>query len=430
MQDALEHRDATVLLELLEDIHAADLADVFIELDEPEQIVLLEALTDEQAAELLTELDPDDQAMMLDQLTVERTSDLLEEMSSDDAADVLAELPDAEVDALLERMEPEAADDVAELLRYSEDTAGGLMAKEYAHVAPEQTVAETLALLRDHYADAEMIYEIYVVDEDERLLGVVTLRQLIAHQPDAVMSDIMGREFVSVTTDMPEEDVADVVRRHDLLAVPVLDEDGRMQGIVTVDDIGEVVQEAAAEDMLEMSGGDEMAKEAPRAWLPRPVWRTGLLTFIGAVLIAAVVWSFRAHLVAQPTMAALLPLLLVLAISAASQAALAMDRAYAHAVESRQLGRIVLREMSAGASLAVIVGILAGLLLMALPPHRAATAMHAALPLAISLWAASLIGIIGAAIVLRWQGELRSRYHAVIVSTALLVAVTLDLWLT
>lgn len=421
--------DAAALGELLEDIHAADLADVFIELDEPEQIAVLEALTDEQAAELLTELEPEDQAVMLDQLTVERTSDLLEEMSSDDAADVLAELPDAEVDALLERMEPEAADDVAELLRYSEDTAGGLMAKEYAHVAPEQTVAETLALLRDHYADAEMIYEIYVIDEDERLLGVVTLRQLIAHQPDAVMSDIMSREFMSVTTDMPEEDVADVVRRHDLLAVPVLDEDGRMQGIVTVDDIGEVVQDAAAEDLLEMSGGEEVA-EAPRgAWLRRPAWRTGLIALAGAVLIAAVMWAFKGQLGLLPGVAALLPLLLVLAISAASQAALAMDHAYAHAVESRQLGRIVLREIYAGAGLALIVGVLAVTLLLVLPPHHLGSALHTALPLVVSLWAASLIGIIGAAIVLR-RGEFGSIHHAAIITAALLAAVSLDLWLT
>jgi magnesium transporter len=364
---------------------------------------------------------------MLDQLTVERTSDVLDEMSSDDAADVLAELSHAEVDALLERMEPEAADDVAELLRYSDDIAGGLMAKEYVHVDPEQTVAETLALLRDHYADAEMIYDIYVIDEEERLLGVVTLRQLIIHAPDEVMSDIMAREYASVTTDMPQEDVADLVRRHDLLAVPVLDEEGRMQGIITVDDVGEVVQEEAAEDMLAVSGGEEVA-ETPLPWAARPAWRTGLVALAGGVLLAILVWVYARDLAAWQGAAALLPLLLVLAITASSQAALAMDHAYEHAVERHQLGRIFLREALAGAGLALIGGVLAGGLLL-LRTQALVPARSAALALIFSLWTASLIGALGTVIVRKHREELGSLAHAAIVALALLTAVALDLWL-
>lgn len=432
LREVLAAGETDALAPLLEDVHAADLADLFIELEEPAQIALLNALSDEQAAELLIELEPDDRATMLDQLTVERTSDVLDEMYSDDAADVLSELPDEEVDALLERMEPEAADDVAELLRYSEDTAGGLMAKEYVHVSPEHTVAETLDLLRNTYADAEMIYDIYALDDEGRLLGVTTLRSLIAHPPETPMAEIMAREFISVQIDQVQETVAEVVRRHDLLAVPVLDDDGRLQGIVTVDDIGEVVQDAAAEDLLAVSGSEDVS-EAPRR---RPLlygWRSGLLALAGAVLLALLTWSVTRELLSQPgspwePVIALLPLLLVLGITAAGQAVLAIDNAYDSAVERHQVGRIFLREVLAGAVLALIGGVLAGILLVAMK-HSSALAVAAALPLATSLWTTSVVGALGAITVRRAHHELGGPIQTVIVVLALLCAFSLDVWL-
>jgi magnesium transporter len=433
LAEVLERRDAAELQALLEEMHAADLADAFIDLDEPAQIAILEALSDEQAAELLAELDPDERAAMLDQLTVERTTDVLEEMSSDDAADVLAELPRDEADALLERMEPEAADDVAELLRYSDDTAGGLMAKEFVHAGPDTTVAETLDLLRTQYADAEMIYDIYVLDEEERLLGVVTLRDLIAHEPETPLSDLMHREYESVHTDQPQDEVAEIVRRHDLLAVPVLDDDGRLHGIVTVDDIGQVVQEEAAEDLLSVSGGEEM-DETPTPWTVRPGWRSGLLALLGALALSAVIWAlsrsaFFIHPPAQWTPAAiLLPLLLILGITLSNQAALAMDMAYARAAESRQLGRVFRREVLAGLGMALLGGVLAALILLVL--HQPADRLlRIALALALGCWLASLTGAVGALLVRRRNLDLGPYSHTLIVVVALLAAVSVDLWI-
>ncbi|HOF88788.1 MAG TPA: CBS domain-containing protein [Armatimonadota bacterium] len=377
LRTALERQDRAALTALLAEIHPADLADFFTELEEPEQIALLESLTDEQAAELLAELEP--------------------------AGHIVG---------------------VAQQLRH---VVGGLMAKEYVRVTPDETVAETLALLRGPYADAEMIYEIYVVDEDERLLGVVTLRHLIAHAPDAVMSDIMAREYVSVPTDMPRDDVADVVRRHDLLAVPVLDEDGRMQGIVTVDDVSEAMREEATEDLLAVSGGEEAAEE-PRPWSRRPGWRTGLLTLAGATLLAGLIWLFARELTAWHTTAALLPLLLALGLSAGSQAALGMDHAYEDAIERRQLGRIFLREVAAGGGLALISGALAGLVLFVMT-RSPARAGGVALPFVVSLWTASLIGALGTVVVRKRRDALSAPAHAAIVTVALIAAVAVNLWL-
>ena len=391
LREALERQDRQALLQLLNEIHAADLADLFLELDEPEQIIVLEALSDEQAATLLDELDPRDQADVLDLITVERASDILEEMPSDEAADLLGELSTEEADALLGRMEPESADDVAELMRYAEDTAGGLMAKEFVRVEPEQTVAEVMTLLRAHHDDAEMIYNLFVLDEDDRLLGDVTLRTLIVSDPDAIMAAIMAREVISVPVEMPQEDVAELVRRHDIFALPVLDQEGRMLGIITVDDIGDVVQEEAAEDLLEMSGGEEEDAAVSPGWRGG---RTGALAVAGGLICAGLIWQFAGTFSDWNDIALLLPLLLLLGITAGGLAALAMDRAVESTVERHQLARVFIRELLTGGMLALLSGLIAAAVIMILRTRHDAGLV--ALPLALGVWSSSIAGALGA----------------------------------
>ena len=420
LYSALVQRDREEIARAVEDVHAADLAEYFLELDEPQQMVLLDALSDEQAATLLDELAPEEQAEVLDLLPIERTSDILDEMPPDEAADLLAELPTEEANALLERMEPEQAGDVVELMRYPEDTAGGLMTKEFVAVSPDETAAGVISRLRAHHDDAEMIYTLYVLDEDERLLGEVTLRDLIVCPPDTLLTKVMRREFASVPIDLPEEEVAEIVRRHDLLAVPVLDAEGRLLGIITVDDIGDVVQEAAAEDVLESGGGTPV--EDTRPWMGLPGWRTGLLALAGGLLGAGLIWFFADRLrTAWKDVGLLLPLVLILGIFAGNQAALAMDRAYESAVERRQLARVFLREVVAGLALAIIGGLLAAAVIFVLHFDRAeVTAL--AIPAALGLWAAAIAGALGAMALRRGGERLGSASTTLIVVAALLLA--------
>ncbi|MHB0936544.1 MAG: magnesium transporter [Armatimonadota bacterium] len=421
LYSALVQRDREGIAQAVEDVHAADLAEYFLELDEPEQLILLDALSDEQAATLLDELAPEEQAEVLDLLPIERTSDILDEMPPDEAADLLAELPTAEANALLERMEPEQADDVAELMRYPEDTAGGLMTKEFLAVGPDETAADVMSRLRAHHDDAEMIYTLYVLDEDERLLGEVTLRDLIVCPPDTPLTKVMRREYPSVAVDQPEDEVAEIVRRHDLLAVPVLDGEGRLQGIITVDDIGDVVQEAAAEDVLESGGGTPPAQET-RPWSGLPGWRTGLLALAGGLLGAGVIW-FYANLLSEAwkDVGLLLPLVLILGIFAGNQAALAMDRAYESAVERQLLARVFLREVVAGLALAFIGGLLAAAVIFVLHFNRAeVTALS--IPAALGLWTAAIAGALGAVLLRRQGDRLSSASTTLIVVAALLLA--------
>lgn len=423
IHSALLLRDLTALKPLIDEAHAADLAELFYILPTAEKQLLLDTLTDEQAAEILDELDSDERAATLDLLSVERTSAIIAEMPSDEAADLLAELPSDEANALLQQMEPELADDVVDLLRYQEDTAGGLMVKEYVCISPDDTVEEVLALLRRHHDDAEMIYFLYVQDEEERLLGEVTLRNLIISAPDVTVSQIMTRDFESVPVTMPQEEVADIVRKHGLLAIPVLDDEGRLQGIITIDDIGDVVEEEAADELMEASGSEEQ-EESKIPWLSWQGWRSGLLATLGGILTALVIALLLPADSSRTAVATLLPMLIILCITTSSQSATAVDRAYEWAVEHQQIGLLLYREMLTGGLLALLSGILTwGLLFLIGPPLRP-FAFILAVSLAIPVWVASITGSLGTLIAQRRDSGMAPTSLTFVIMLALLCAVT------
>jgi magnesium transporter len=181
-------------------------------------------------------MEPDTQVEVLEDLSPERAADILEEMSPDDAADLIADLSDTARDRILPLMESEEVEEVRELLGYPEDSAGGIMTTEFIAIPATLTATETIERLRQLEPDAETIYYIYVVDDDERLVGVLSLRDLIVSTPDARVTEFMHPEPVAVGVLAAQEEVAQVVARYNLLAVPVADDDGRLVGIVTVDD--------------------------------------------------------------------------------------------------------------------------------------------------------------------------------------------------
>jgi CBS domain-containing protein len=226
-------------------MHPADIADVVERLSVPQRQAVFASLDDETAAEALEEMSPEDQAEILERLDDERAADILEEMGPDEAADLLADLPEDRAEALLQKMEEEEADDVEELLAYPEDTAGGLMTTEYVTVTSDLTAGEAIDRLRELEPEAEQVYYVYVVDQGENLLGVLSLRDLIVARPDTPITEIMITKVISVPLTTPTADVAEVMRKYNLLAIPVTDIDGHLEGIVTVDDVMDTVLSGA-----------------------------------------------------------------------------------------------------------------------------------------------------------------------------------------
>jgi magnesium transporter len=242
------HRDAAgeairlqVPRELINRIHPSDLASIIEELNASDQASLVGSLDEETAADAFEQLDADTQLSILEDLSPDRAADIIENMSPDDAADILGEVEPEKQEQILRLMEPDEAADVRELLTHEEDTAGGLMTTEYLSVPPGLTVAQTFDHIRKAAEDAELIYYVYVLDPSEKLVGVVALKDLITARLDVPVDAIAVDDVVHVPLDARKEEVATTIARYDFLAVPVVDEEGRMHGIVTVDDVVDVL---------------------------------------------------------------------------------------------------------------------------------------------------------------------------------------------
>ncbi len=222
--------------EKIADLHPADLAEIVSDLSPSESSKLLESLDIKTVADMLEEVEPDFQASLVEDMPDEKVADVLEEMSPDEAADLLAELPEDRSQELLRLMEDEDEEEVRKLLSYPEDLAGGIMTTEYASLSADLTASEALAALRESAQEAETIFYIYVLDADQHLIGVLSLQNLVLASPKTVISEIMIRRVVCVDLHDSQEKVAQMVSKYNLLAVPVVDDQNRLHGIVTADD--------------------------------------------------------------------------------------------------------------------------------------------------------------------------------------------------
>ena len=217
-------------------LHPSELAEIISDLSVNEAAAVVRQLDDETAADAFEHLDADTQRSLIEDIGTERAADIIEEMDSDDAADLLAELDEEQQSQLLAEMNEYTASELRELVKYAEDTAGGLMTTDFTWIYPHRTAGATIRKIREIAPTSEFIYYLYVVDKSDALLGALSLRVLLLADPDATIESIMETDLVTIAPDTPSEEVAATIARYDLLAVPVVDDRGTMLGIVTVDD--------------------------------------------------------------------------------------------------------------------------------------------------------------------------------------------------
>ena len=220
----------------LQRLNPADLADILGELSALDRAAVVSSLDDETAAAAMEEMEFDLQKSVLDSVEDEKAADILEEIAPDAAADLVGDLPKERADELLRLMEPEEASDVKELLKYPDDSAGGLMTMDYVTIPAGMTAQEAIDYLRKVGEEAETIYYCYVVADGNRLVGVLSLRDLIIAPPAQRIDDIMVRDVMAVQPLVSQEETAQLISRYNLLAIPVVDDESRLQGIITVDD--------------------------------------------------------------------------------------------------------------------------------------------------------------------------------------------------
>jgi magnesium transporter len=349
------------------EIHPSDLADIVEQLSEDQRSKVLAFIEDPKAAEVLSQILPGIRSEVAGSMEDERLSDLLEIMPPDEAADILGSLPREKAQVLLSLMGIEEASVVSELLGYEPTSAGGRMTTEFIAVSDSMTAEQTIEYLRAVAPEAETIYYVYVVDSDGHLSGVLSLRDLLRASPAERTGNLMLRDVITTEVADDQESVAEKLARYNLLAVPVVDEDHILKGIVTVDDAIDVIREESAEDFSQLSGVPFEEEGTPiRNALDARRWGVTMLTFLGGILATVLFRLFRSDFLVALALVYFVPLALRAThdVSIWSLAAAVHDIREA-SVPASKLGRLFAREYLytlAAAALISVLGFSAGLL--------------------------------------------------------------------
>jgi magnesium transporter len=345
------------------DLHPADIAELLDELSPEDRLILFEALPPEQGAAVLSELKGETLRLILHRASPEKLASELDRVPGDEVTFLLERLTQRQREALLEKMSPRDAAEAKRLLRYPPRTAGRLMTEKFATIRPEWTVTETLEHLKRIDPEVETIQSLYAVDENGHLVGAVSLRRLFPAPPDKKILELMNRNVRSVHPDTPQEEVARLVSKYDIHSIPVVDEENRPLGIVTVDDVIDVLIEEQTEDMLHLAGMSADAEVSEGYFAAKP-WRNIrarffwlLLLFATETLTGTVLRHFEAELAKVVALAFFIPLLIGTGGNSGSQTVTTIVRGLAVGeIRLRDFWRVLWREAGSGLTLGILLG--------------------------------------------------------------------------
>ena len=311
LKDAIETNDTTSLKEQLSELYAPDIAIIINQLNVQEAAFLYELLDEDTAPNVLLELDDDKREDLLATFSSKQIAEQLEEMDSDDAADVISELPEEIQEEVLAHIEDEEqASDIAELINYEEGTAGSLMAKELVSVYSFETVTQCIEEIRQQADDVDVLYAVYVLDNMERLIGMLSLKKLVISHPLARIEEIYEPDIHYVRTGTSTVDVADFMQKYDLVVMPVVDDNDRLMGRITIDDVMDVITDNAEENIQRMSGITDDVDSNDRLWrLSRARIPWLLVGLCGGIIGSRIIGTYEAEIKIHPEMAYFIPLI-------------------------------------------------------------------------------------------------------------------------
>ncbi|WP_077325151.1 magnesium transporter [Virgibacillus siamensis] len=341
------------------EIHPYDQALFFMDQPEAIRLEIYNFLSPEETADIMENIELEDIEPYFTEMDPRYAAMVFAEMSTDDAVDILNELDKDKVVSFLTIMDDEAAEEIKELLHYEEKTAGSIMTTEYMAIYQTQTVKETMAVLKEEAPEAETIYYMYVLDEDKHLVGVLSLRDLIIADNDVLIKEIMSEKIVSVSVAEDQEDVARMIRDYDFLALPVVDFQHHLLGIITVDDILDVMDEEASDDYSKLAGVSDMDRPNDTALLSakkRLPWLI-ILLFLG-MLTASLIGRFEDALSVAPVLAIFIPLIAGMAGNTGTQALAVAVRGLATGEYGKQGKlKLIVREALTGLITGTVCGI-------------------------------------------------------------------------
>lgn len=363
----LNRRSATGhLRKLIQKTHPADIAWVFRHLDENERkgIFGIIAQTD-LVGELLSELDESIMIELVEDLSAQYLADIVSNMASDDAADLLEALPDAFADEIRTHMEKKDREEVDELMQYHPQSAGGLMSTDFMFLDEELGVGDAIAQVQKRSEEKEMVFYLYITHGEGKLSGVVSLRELLMNPPQRQLKNIMNDKVISVTTDTDQEEVAHIVSQYNFLAVPVVDSSYSLVGIVTVDDIIDVIREEATEDFLQMAGAGKdreiLLKSTRESAMLRAPWL--FASWLGGIMAMVIIGRFEHELTKVLALASFIPIVMGMGGNIATQSSTIIVRGIATGrINMNEFLKVVFKEMRVGLILGILYGLFLGII--------------------------------------------------------------------
>jgi magnesium transporter len=351
----------------------------------------------EHEAMLFSELEEEILLKLIEDMPAEKIAEILEQMPTDDVADLIGKLSDERAKALLDLMTKEGSEEVEGLLGYDAETAGGIMVPDFIALKEDTTAREAIKGLQKEYVDVEMPFYLYVVDDHGHLVGVISLRQLVVVPPETTLKSIMATDAVSVQTNMDQEEVARIVAHYNILAVPVVDENNKLVGIVTVDDVIDIIREEATEDILKMAGAGEDLVESQSILKSTRIRLPWLLaSWIGGVIAFFIIGHFESSLNKLVYLAAFIPIIMGMGGNIGTQSSTIVVRGLATGrLNLKQIWEVVLKELAIGALLGFFYGSLLGFVVhAAVPTQQPALLLGVTVGLAVisSMTIAAMVG--------------------------------------
>ncbi|EAT15693.1 magnesium transporter [Desulfuromonas acetoxidans] len=348
---------------LLKKTHPADIAHLFRYLDLKEQRVLFHLVEDvDTAAEVLSEIEHSVSAQLLEQIEKETIVHVLQHMPYDDAVDIIQNMPEELAEEVLDSMQDDCSDEIEQLMQYQEDTAGGIMSTEIFSLREDITARQAIEALQEA-EDVEMVFYLYVTDMYNHLVGVLSLRQLLMVPPGRCLRDIVSPDVISVRADTDQEEVAQLVAKYNILAIPVVDDHNKLLGIITVDDVIDVMRQEATEDIYKMAGASEEElmygyKSFKIARLRLP-WL--LVNLLGGVVTGYLMWWFQLTLKEVIALISFIPVITGMGGNVGGQSATIVVRGFATGrIDFTTLRQVFFKELRVGLIMGLVCGLVVG----------------------------------------------------------------------
>ena len=358
VNELLDSREFGRIRVLFTAMEPADIAELLGEIDEQRLPILFRILPKELAAETFVEMDSDEQELLINAFSERELHDVVEELFVDDAVDIIEEMPANVVQRILRHTDSEMRNSINEILRYPKDSAGSIMTTEYVSLKKDMTVSEAFDRIRRTGVDKETIYTCYVTDTDRKLIGLVTVKELLLSPYNTVINTIMEKNIISVETLDDKEEVANMFDKYDFMSLPVVDKENRLVGIVTFDDAIDVIQEENTEDIQKMGA----LQPIEETYLKTPVWRHAknrivwlLLLMLSATITGSIIENYEAAFTALPILVAFIPMLMDTGGNCGAQSSTMIIRGLAlDEITPKDIMKIMFKEIR----IAVVVGLI------------------------------------------------------------------------